>query len=63
MPKSFKSITQRLIFGFVVSAIAIDGVSYWQARQLMKNEVDPWVIPNQITTFRKTGTWHISLFS
>jgi phosphoserine phosphatase RsbU/P len=40
----FKSITHRLIFGCVVSAIAIYGVSYWHARQLMQKTAGTWII-------------------
>ncbi|MBK1986085.1 SpoIIE family protein phosphatase [Sphaerospermopsis aphanizomenoides BCCUSP55] len=40
----FKSITQRLIFSCVAAAIAIYGVSYWQARQLMYKTVGTWLI-------------------
>ncbi|WP_016950028.1 SpoIIE family protein phosphatase [Anabaena sp. PCC 7108] len=40
----FKSITHRLIFSCVVAAIAIYGVSYWQARKLLQKSVDGWLI-------------------
>lgn len=40
----FKSITHRLIFGCVVAAIAIYGVSYWHARQLMQKTAGTWII-------------------
>ncbi|NMF57615.1 SpoIIE family protein phosphatase [Pseudanabaena yagii] len=40
----FKSITHRLIFSCVVSAIAIYGISYWHARQLLKSTLDNWVL-------------------
>jgi phosphoserine phosphatase RsbU/P len=40
----FKSITHRLIFSCVVAAIAIYGVSYWQARKLLQKSVDTWLI-------------------
>ncbi|MBD2693623.1 ATP-binding SpoIIE family protein phosphatase [Anabaena catenula] len=40
----FKSITHRLIFSCVVAAIAIYGVSYWQARKLSQKIVGAWMI-------------------
>ncbi|MFM2060877.1 MAG: hypothetical protein RLZZ507_547 [Cyanobacteriota bacterium] len=40
----FKSITHRLIFSCVAAAIAIYGVSYWHARQLMYKTVGTWLI-------------------
>lgn len=40
----FKSITHRLIFSCVVAAIGIYGVSYWQARKLLQNSVNDWLI-------------------
>ncbi|PZO39833.1 MAG: serine/threonine protein phosphatase [Pseudanabaena frigida] len=40
----FKSITHRLIFGCIVAAIAIYGVSYWHARQLTQKNVGTWMI-------------------
>ncbi|WP_236721329.1 hypothetical protein [Trichormus sp. NMC-1] len=40
----FKNITHRLIFSCVVAAIAIYGVSYWQAHKLLHKSVDAWLI-------------------
>ncbi|GBO52625.1 serine phosphatase RsbU, regulator of sigma subunit [Pseudanabaena sp. lw0831] len=40
----FKSITHRLIFGCVVSAIGIYGISYWHARQLMQKTAGTWIV-------------------
>jgi sigma-B regulation protein RsbU (phosphoserine phosphatase) len=40
----FKSITHRLIFSCVVSAIAIYGASYWQARQIIQRIVGGWML-------------------
>lgn len=45
MPRfQFKSITHRLIFGCVVSAIAIYGFSSWHGRQIIQKTVGTWLI-------------------
>lgn len=40
----FTSITHRLIFGCLVAAIAIYGLSYWQARQIIQRIVGGWIL-------------------
>ncbi len=40
----FKSITHRLIFSCVVSAIAIYSISYWHGRYLIQKNVRSWMI-------------------
>jgi sigma-B regulation protein RsbU (phosphoserine phosphatase) len=40
----FKSITHRLIFSCVVSAIAIYSISYWHGRYLVQRNVRSWII-------------------
>lgn len=40
----FKSITHRLIFSCVVSAIAIYGISYWHGRYLIQKHFGAWMI-------------------
>ena len=40
----FKSITHRLIFSCVVSAIAIYSISYWHGRYLIQKNVRSWII-------------------
>ena len=40
----FKSITHRLIFSCVVSAIAVYSISYWHGRYLIQKNVRSWII-------------------
>lgn len=52
----FKSITHRLVFGCIFAAIAIYGVSYWHARQLIQRIVGGWMLDlaqSQIDTVAK----------